>query len=69
MKNIGINLLKENKMEEKIYINDLDGRIRCQELLIWMAEASGCDIKLDHRGEMIKEIIEKIREAKRNGEI
>lgn len=66
---ISTTVTPNNNFESDKDAINLDGRIRCQELLIWMAEASGCDIKLDHRGEMIKEIIEKIREAKRNGEI
>lgn len=56
--------------------------ISCPELLIWMAEASGIELTEDSgielnskqnpikdKGVMIKKIKEKIREAKRNGEI
>ena len=60
-----------NSVSDKDTIN-LNGQISCKELLMWMAEASGVDDinnKLGKSGEIIKEIKEKIREAKRNGEI
>lgn len=48
--------------------------ISCPELLIWMAEASGIKLinkreRITNKEKLIEKIKEKIREAKRNGEI
>ena len=79
---ISTTVTPNNNFESDKDAINLDGRIRCQELLIWMAEASGIELTEDSgielnskqnpikdKGVMIKKIKEKIREAKRNGEI
>lgn len=72
---ISTNVTPNNNFNEtgKDGVN-LNGQIGCQELLKWMAEASGIELidkreRITKKKELIDEIIEKIREAKRNGEI